>query len=90
MRAIETAGLRKVFGTAEAVADLSLSVESGTLFGLVGPDGAGKSTAIRLLCGLLRLDGGSVRVLGLELPRQSEAVKRRIGYLSQNFTLMAT
>jgi ABC-2 type transport system ATP-binding protein len=85
--AIETAGLRKAFGPAEAVADLTLRVEAGTLFGLVGPDGAGKSTAIRLLCGLLRADGGSARVLGLELPRQSEAVKRRIGYLSQDFTL---
>ena len=85
--AIETAGLCKRFGTVEAVADLTLRVDSGTLFGLVGPDGAGKSTAIRLLCGLLRPDGGSARVLGLELPRESEAVKRRIGYLSQNFTL---
>lgn len=85
--AIETTSLHKAFGKAVAVEDLTLRVERGTLFGLVGPDGAGKSTAIRLLCGLLRPDGGKARVLGLELPGESEAVKRRIGYLSQNFTL---
>jgi ABC-2 type transport system ATP-binding protein len=76
-----------MFGQNTAVADLDLRVVRGEMFGLVGPDGAGKSTAIRLLCGILRPSSGSATVLGYDLLTQAEAIKERIGYLSQNFTL---
>ena len=85
--AIEARGLARTFGDKPAVAALDLDVPRGELFGLVGPDGAGKSTAIRLLCGLLRPTAGAARVLGLDLRTQPDRIKARIGYLSQNFTL---
>jgi ABC-2 type transport system ATP-binding protein len=71
----------------EAVKGLDLHLGRGEFFGLVGPDGAGKSTAIRLLCGLLAPTRGEGRILGLDLRREAEAIKARIGYLSQAFTL---
>ena len=85
--AIETHGLARSFGDVRAVTALDLAVGRGEMFGLVGPDGAGKSTAIRLLCGILKPTGGSGRVLGLDLESQAERVKSRVGYLSQSFTL---
>ncbi len=85
--AIQARGIRRTFGAIEALAGLDLDIRRGEMFGLVGPDGAGKSTAIRLLCGILRPSAGSGRVLGFDLVRESEAIKRRIGYLSQEFTL---
>lgn len=85
--AILTRGLARSFGGHRAVAGLDLEVRRGEMFALVGPDGAGKSTAIRLLCGILHADAGQGSVLGFDLEREPEAVKRRIGYLSQNFTL---
>jgi len=85
--AIRTVGLARRFGDVEAVTSLDLEVARGEMFALVGPDGAGKSTAIRLLCGILRPTAGSGRVLGFDLARQPEQVKTRIGYLSQSFTL---
>jgi ABC-2 type transport system ATP-binding protein len=85
--AIETHNLGRSFGKVEAVTRLDLRVARGEMFGLVGPDGAGKSTAIRLLCGLLRPTAGEGRILGLDLAKETEAIKARIGYLSQNFTL---
>jgi ABC-2 type transport system ATP-binding protein len=85
--AIATRKLERSFGPAKAVAGLDLSVARGELFGLVGSDGAGKSTVIRLLCGILKPTGGTARILGFDLGRQAEAIKARIGYLSQNFTL---
>ena len=86
--AIATRGLAKRFGdSAPAIDGLDLEVRRGELFGLVGPDGAGKSTLIRLLCGLLRPTAGSARVLGFDLLLRPSDIKRRIGYLSQNLTL---
>ncbi len=85
--AISAHGLVKKFAANTAVAGLDLDVRRGEMFGLVGPDGAGKSTAIRLLCGLLKPDAGTASVLGFDLLAASAEVKRRIGYLSQNFTL---
>jgi len=85
--AIRTTALARFFGSTAAVTSLNLEVRRGEMFGLVGPDGAGKSTAIRLLCGILKPSGGSAQVLGFELPNQAELVKAHIGYLSQNFTL---
>ncbi len=82
-----TRGLSKHFGEFVAVDDLSLEVRSGEVFGLLGSNGAGKSTAIRMLCGLLRPSGGSARVLGVDVATDPEGVKRRIGYMTQRFSL---
>jgi ABC-2 type transport system ATP-binding protein len=70
-----------------AVDDLSLSIAKGEVFSLVGPDGAGKTTAIRMMCGVLPPTTGTVEVLGLDVKRQRTEVKRHIGYLSQKFSL---
>ena len=84
---IETNGLSRSFGSLEAVKSLTLTLQRGEYFALVGPDGAGKSTAIRLVCGLLKPTSGKGRVLGYDLIDEVEAIKARIGYLSQAFTL---
>jgi ABC-2 type transport system ATP-binding protein len=75
------------YGDVPAVRDLSLSVERGEMFGLIGPDGAGKTTTIRLMCGLLKVDGGSVRILGRDPVKEHLRVTQSIGYLSQRFSL---
>lgn len=85
--AIRARGLSRHFGGNKAVNGLDLEVRRGEMFGLVGPDGAGKSTAIRLLCGILKPTGGEGAVLGHDLRTASEKIKARIGYLSQEFTL---
>jgi ABC-2 type transport system ATP-binding protein len=77
----------KRYGSTTAVAELSLDVRRGEMFGLIGPDGAGKTTTIRLLCGLLRPDGGAVRVLGHDPIKDHRAITAAIGYLSQRFSL---
>src|SRR5687767_8018692 len=79
--------LSKRYGAVEAVKDLSLTVERGEMFGLIGPDGAGKTTTIRTICGLQRPDSGSVRVLGLDPRRDHRAITSSVGYLSQQFSL---
>ncbi|MGQ9467013.1 MAG: ATP-binding cassette domain-containing protein [Anaerolineae bacterium] len=84
---IETHNLTRRFGRVVAVDGLNLSVRRGEIFGLLGPDGAGKTTTIRLLCGLLTPTAGSARVAGFDTVRQAEAVKRRIGYMPQQFSL---
>ncbi len=86
-RAVETDGLTRRFGDVRAVEDAHLTVERGEMFGLVGPDGAGKTTMIRLLCGILAPTSGGARVLGYDIVRQPDLVKREIGYLSQRFSL---
>lgn len=85
--AITIRDLEKSFGTQRAVDGLSLDVQRGEMFALVGPDGAGKTTTIRMLCGILRPDAGTLSVLGLDVARQMPEVRRHIGYLSQRFTL---
>jgi ABC-2 type transport system ATP-binding protein len=87
MIAIELTQVRKSYGATTALHDLSLHVRRGEMFGLIGPDGAGKTTAIRLMCGLLRPDAGQVRVLGLDPAREHRALVARVGYLSQRFSL---
>ena len=77
----------KRYGTIDALAGLSLGVRHGEMFGVIGPDGAGKTTAIRLMCGLLRPDAGEIRVLGLDPVKQHRRVTERVGYLSQRFSL---
>jgi ABC-2 type transport system ATP-binding protein len=69
------------------VNDISVSIEPGEMFGLVGPDGAGKTTTIRILCGLLKPDSGSVKVLGSDLNTKKKEIQNQIGYLSQKFSL---
>lgn len=85
--AVETQGLSKSFDAIEAVRSLDLSVHEGEMFGLVGPDGAGKTTTIRMLCGILRPTAGRARVLGFDLEKEGGEIKNRIGYLSQKFSL---
>jgi ABC-2 type transport system ATP-binding protein len=77
----------KRYGEVTALAGLSLEIRRGEMFGLIGPDGAGKTTAIRLMCGLLHADEGEVRVLGLDPTRDHRALTERVGYLSQRFSL---
>jgi len=77
----------KRYGTTEALRDLSFDVRRGEMFGLIGPDGAGKTTTIRLTCGLLEPDGGAVRVLGRDPVAEHRATTGAIGYLSQRFSL---
>jgi ABC-2 type transport system ATP-binding protein len=77
----------KKYGEVVALRELSLSVNRGEMFGLIGPDGAGKTTAIRLMCGLLKVDGGKVNVMGRDPVREHLHVTQSIGYLSQRFSL---
>ncbi|GIX21812.1 MAG: ABC transporter ATP-binding protein [Gammaproteobacteria bacterium] len=84
---IEARALTRRFGAVRAVDGLDLEVPRGVIYGLLGPNGSGKSTAIRLFCGLLLPDAGEVRVLGERLPEGAEAVRRRIGYMTQRFSL---
>jgi ABC-2 type transport system ATP-binding protein len=84
---IETHGLTRDFKKTRAVNSLDLSIQPGELFGLVGPDGAGKTTTLRLLAGLLDITSGTAQVAGHDLARQAEAIKRRIGYMAQQFSL---
>jgi drug efflux transport system ATP-binding protein len=84
---IEVDRLVKRFGAFTAVDDLSFSVNEGEVFGLLGSNGAGKTTAIRILCGLLTPTSGTGRVLGKDIGREPEEVKRRIGYMTQRFSL---
>ena len=84
---IEVNRLVKRFGPFVAVDDLSFTVEPGEVFGLLGSNGAGKSTAIRMMCGLLSPTSGTCRILGLDVAKDPEGVKRRIGYMTQRFSL---
>ncbi|HUI66166.1 MAG TPA: ABC transporter ATP-binding protein [Bacteroidota bacterium] len=85
--AIVTYDLSRSFGEVRAVHKLNVSVHEGEMFGLVGPDGAGKTTAIRMLCGLLAPSAGSATVLGKDILKETDLVKTEIGYLSQRFSL---
>ncbi|MGE5544174.1 MAG: ATP-binding cassette domain-containing protein [Bacillota bacterium] len=85
--AIETQELTRVFGEFVAVNRVSLTIEPGEVCGFLGPNGAGKSTLVRMLCGILTPSSGSGTVLGFDLLKQSEQIKRHIGYMSQKFSL---
>ena len=85
--AIQTSDLCRSFGEIKAVEALQLKVRSGEMFGLVGPDGAGKTTTIRMLCGILTPTSGTATILDNDLIHDADRIKREIGYLSQRFSL---
>ena len=85
--AIRARGLTKDFGNVVAVNNVDLDVPRSRIYGFLGPNGSGKSTSIRMLCGLLTPTHGDIQVLGLEIPRQAEALRRKVGYMTQKFSL---
>src|SRR5687767_5804971 len=84
---IECENLTKRFGSFTAVDQVSFKVSKGSIFGFLGPNGSGKSTVIRMLCGILSPTSGTARIAGLDVARQTEELKRIIGYMSQKFSL---
>jgi len=85
--AVTLRDLEKRFGDFVAVNKVSLDVKKGEIFGFLGPNGAGKSTTIRMLCGILTPSGGSGTVAGFDIIRETEEIKKNIGYMSQRFSL---
>ncbi|HEX21085.1 MAG TPA: ABC transporter ATP-binding protein, partial [Actinobacteria bacterium] len=86
-RAIIVTGLTKKFGDFIAVDNISFDVKRGEIFGFLGPNGSGKSTTIRMLCGVMDITGGSANVANFDVSKQPEEIKKRIGYMSQKFSL---
>ena len=84
---LEVVGLTKRFGEFTAVDNVSFSVQRGEVIGYLGPNGSGKTTTIRMLCGLIRPTAGTARIMGVDVVRQPEGVKPYIGYMSQKFSL---
>ncbi len=89
MFSIEVESLTKKFGSFTAVNSITFTVKSGEIFGFLGANGAGKTTAMRMLCGLSRPTSGQASVAGFDVYRQAEEIKQRIGYMSQKFSLYA-
>ncbi len=87
MLSIQTTNLTKFFESLTAVKNLNLEVKTGEIFGLVGPDASGKTTALRMLCGILPPDGGEAMVAGCDIRRETESLKEKVGYLPQRFGL---
>src|SRR5687767_15772982 len=85
--AVSTSRLRKTFGSLVAVESLDLEIQRGEVFGLLGPNGSGKTTTIRMLTGLMQPTSGEATVVGFDVRRESEAIRRNIGYMSQRFGL---
>jgi len=85
--AIVTRGLTRRFGSLTAVDHINLRIPRAHIYGFLGPNGSGKSTTIRMLCGLLTPSEGEAEVLGLQIPKEAEALKRKIGYMTQRFSL---
>src|SRR5215210_3335232 len=84
--AIDVRGMTKRFGDRTVVNDIALQVRTGEIFGFLGPNGSGKTTFIRMLCGLLRADAGSGTCLGYDVIKESEMIKRHVGYMTQKFS----
>jgi ABC-2 type transport system ATP-binding protein len=87
MNVIDVANLNKSFGPKHVVKDFSLQVREGEIYGFLGPNGSGKTTSIRMLCGLLKPDSGSGTCLGYDVVRETAAIKREVGYMTQRFSL---
>src|SRR4030043_1806752 len=87
MFSIQTSRLTKTFGSLTAVKDLSLEVKTGEIFGLVGPDASGKTTTLRMLCGILPPNGGEATVAGCDIRKEADSLKEKVGYLPQRFGL---
>jgi len=85
--AIEVEGLTKSFDGRTVVRDLSMKVRRGTIYGFLGPNGSGKTTTIRMLCGLLTPDAGRGTCLGFDIIKNADQIKRRVGYMTQRFSL---
>src|SRR3954462_5783680 len=85
--AIEVEGLTKSFGNRVVVHDLSMQVRRGSIYGFLGPNGSGKTTTIRMLCGLLTPDAGEGTCLGYDIRRDADKIKRQVGYMTQRFSL---
>ena len=85
--AIDVRGLSKSFGNRQVVRDLSMQVKRGTIYGFLGPNGSGKTTTIRMLCGLLTPDSGEGTCLGYDIRRDADKIKRQVGYMTQRFSL---
>jgi len=85
--AIDVKGLSKSFGGREVVHELSMQVKRGSIYGFLGPNGSGKTTTIRMLCGLLTPDSGEGRCLGYDIRRDADKIKRQVGYMTQRFSL---
>lgn len=86
---IEVSGLTKSFGHKTVVRDLDMTIARGEIYGFLGPNGSGKTTSIRMLCGLLTPDSGSGVALGFDIVKESEKIKPRVGYMPQRFSLYA-
>src|SRR5580698_8602404 len=84
--AIDVRGMTKRFGERTVVNDIALQVRTGEICGFLGPNGSGKTTFIRMLCGLLRADSGSGTCLGYDVIKQSEQIKLHVGYMTQRFS----
>ena len=85
--AVEAHGLTRRFGNVVAVNGAELSIPRGRIYGFLGPNGSGKSTTLRMLCGLIKPTSGTIRVLGLDIPKQAESLRTQIGYMTQRFSL---
>src|SRR3974377_210940 len=84
--AIDVQGVNKQFGDKHVVNNVSMRVRRGEIFGFLGPNGSGKTTTIRMLCGLLRPDAGTGTCLGYDVIEQSDTIKREVGYMTQRFS----
>jgi len=84
---INVTGLRKIFDNKIVVNDINLTVKKGEVFGFLGPNGSGKTTTIRMICGLLKPDAGQGTCLGFDIITQSDEIKARVGYMTQKFSL---
>lgn len=85
--AISARGLSRNFGPVKAVREVDLDIPRARIYGFLGPNGSGKSTTIRMFCGLLTPSAGSIRVLGLDIPKDAEQLRMKIGYMTQKFSL---
>ena len=87
--AIRVEGLTKKFGTFTAVSEVDMFIPENVVYGFLGPNGSGKTTAIRMMCGLLEPTAGEIEVLGMKVPGQTEEVRRQVGYMTQKFSMYA-